>query len=85
MKFIPHSNKIVVEPFKKEKMIISEEKQLIESGKVIAVGVDVGFVEVGDTLFFDSWGCSKVTDAEGVEFFVVSNDESVVLGKYAQE
>lgn len=85
MKFIPYTLKIVVEPFKKERLIASEEKQLIESGRVVDVGGGVDFVKVGDTVFFDSWGCTKVTDTDGVEYYVVPQTFDVILGKYAQE
>lgn len=82
MNFIPYKDKIEVRPIKKESNILSEETDLIEAGVVIAIGEDVTFVKVGDTLCFDSWGCMKTPEIEGEFHYVVPEDKNVILGKY---
>lgn len=82
MKFIPYYDKIVVEPIKQKTVIVSDSGNLQEKGKVIAVGECVDFVKVGDIIYFDAWGCGKTSPTEdGVEYYVVSDDSRVILGK----
>ncbi len=81
MKFIPYDDKIEIEPFSISKIIKSEETSLIEAGKVVAVGSKVTFVKVGDTLYFDSWGCSKTPEREGKRHYLVAETSAVILGK----
>lgn len=84
--FIPYYDKIEVEPFKPQnKVIKSEEQGLIEVGKVISVGEHVTFVKPGDVIYFDSWGCSKTPDFDGKIHYIVSTDNSVILGKQQDE
>lgn len=86
MKFVPFKNKIEIKPLVKTGVILSEDKKLVEAGEVVAVGEDVAFVKVGDTICFDSWVCSKTpADENGVEHYVVSCDDKGVLGKYEQQ
>lgn len=81
-KFIPFDNKIEVKPFIQDNIILSEDKNLIEAGEVIAIGKDVKFVKVGDTLYFDSWGVSKTPKGEdGEEHYLVPESSLVILGK----
>lgn len=82
MKFIPYNNKIEVEPITKETVIDQgDEKNLQEMGKVVSIGATVTFVKVGDTIFFDSWGCIKTADGR----YVVPEDPNVIIGKYESE
>lgn len=82
MKFTPYHDKIVIKPIEKKNIIQTESGKLQERGEVIAVGVDVDFVKVGDHLFFDSWGCSKTApNDEGEEYYLVSDVPSVIYGK----
>lgn len=81
MKFIPFRDKIEVKPFKPEKTILSQSESLVEAGEVISIGSDVTFVKVGDTVYFDAWGCSKTPMVDGVEHYVVQENTAVILGK----
>lgn len=80
-KFIPFRDKIEVRPFKQESIILNQEESLIEAGEVIAVGEDVTFVKPGDTLYFDSWGCSKTPAENGEHHYVVPEKSEIILGK----
>lgn len=53
-KFIPFPDKIVVEPFESNEVFTGGKLQ--EVGKVIAVGLKVKFVKVGDILYFNKEG-----------------------------
>lgn len=79
--FIPFPDKIEVKPFKPEKAILSQNESLVEAGEVISVGSEVKFVKVGDTIYFDAWGCSKTPKIDGVEHYVVQENTAVILGK----
>lgn len=82
MKFIPYYNKIVIEPIKQKTVILSDTGNLQERGIVVAIGSAVEFVKIGDHLFFDAWGCGKTSpDEDGKEYYVVSDDPDVILGK----
>ncbi len=83
--FIPYVNKIEVSPMNQESIILGEDKSLIEAGEVVAVGEKVTFVKVGDMIAFDSWGCSKTPEIDGVQHYVVPEDENVILGKYGSD
>ncbi len=87
MKFIPYKDKIEVRPFKKEGIILSQEESLIEAGEVVAIGSDVTFVKVGDTVYFDAWGCSKTPESEkdGERHYVVPENSNIILGKNESE
>lgn len=81
MIFTPYDDKIVIKPDPKNPYITDEYK---ESGTVIRVGADVTFVKEGDTVYFDSWGCSKI-DVDGETFFVISDLPEVIQGKIAKD
>lgn len=76
-KFIPFEDKIEVEPFKKEGILVSDER--VKVGKVVAVGSAVKFVKVGDTLYFEAWACVE-TDGDEKRFIVPECSEAI-LGK----
>jgi len=77
--FIPYDDRIVVEPIKRESMLVSDEK--IESGKVISVGKKVKFVKKGDTLFFTAWAWNETPEVDGVRYYVVQESDGLILGK----
>ena len=79
--FVPYYDKIQIKPLDKKTVIQSQDKNLQERGEVIAVGRDVTFVEIGDILYFDSWGCSTTPEIDGVQHYVVSESSQVILGK----
>lgn len=84
MTFEPYYDKIVIKPFKKERIIRGEDADLVEAGEVIAVGEAVKWLKIGDTVFFDSWGSSKTPVVNGEQHYVVSVREDVILGKISK-
>lgn len=85
MTFIPYNNKIQIEPIKEEMFMESEDPVLSEMGKVVAIGKDVKFCKVGDTLFFTSWGVDKTPVQDGKNFYVVEENSEFILGKIENE
>ncbi len=75
--FKPYYDKIEIKPLKREGVIMSDGNNLIEAGEVISIGDKVTFVKVGDTVYFDSWGCSKTPN----DNYVVSERSEMILGK----
>lgn len=80
-KFIPYYDKIQVKPFTQDSIILSQEETLIEAGEVVAIGSQVGFVKVGDIIYFDAWGCSKTPEIDGERHYVVPEKSQLILGK----
>lgn len=85
MKFTPYYDKIVVEPVIKEGVIQTNDEKFLEVGKVIAVGRDVDFVKVGEIISFDAWGCQKTAEYEGKQYYVLTCNSQVILGKHAKK
>lgn len=85
-KFVPYPDKIHIEPFKNDEdsILRGEENSFQEMGKVIAVGKDVKFCKVGDTIFFSSWGTLKTPEVKGVQYYVVSDSPQFILGKLSK-
>jgi co-chaperonin GroES (HSP10) len=79
--FIPYLTKIQVEPVKKDTMLMSDQKDYQEMGKVIAVGSKVKFVKKGDLLYFTSWGVDKTPEVDGKSYYVVEESSAFILGK----
>lgn len=84
-KFIPFYDKVQIKPLEKEGLLKGENDQYLEIGEVMAVGQEVKFLKVGDTVFFDAWGMQKTPKVEGEEqFFVVPERSQFILGKIAK-
>lgn len=82
MKFTCYHDKIEIKPNKKEGIILSQEEGFVESGEVLQVGSAVEWIKKGDTIFFESWGCTKTPEVDGVTHYLVSYKPDVILGKY---
>lgn len=80
MNFTPYYNNIEIKPLKKEGPF-AEENQFHEMGEVIAIGKNVDFVKVGDTVFFNAHGVFETPEIEGVKHYVVPQDSEYILGK----
>lgn len=85
MKFTPYFDKVQIEPKTQDVMLRTDDTMMEEMGTVIAIGKDVKFLKVGDTVFFSSWGSNKTTeiDKEGKRYYVVTESSQFILGKYA--
>lgn len=79
--FKPYHNKIQIEPIKKDTMLMTEQKDYQEMGRVIAVGENVRFVKKGDLLYFTSWGVDKTPEIDGKSYYVVEDSSAFILGK----
>lgn len=85
IKFIPYNDKVQIKPQKSEIYATTEDTQYLEIGEVIAVGDEVTFLKVGDTVYFDAWGMLKTPEIEGQEqFFVVPEKSQFILGKVSK-
>lgn len=84
MQFIPYKNKILIKPIEKKDIIPdADEVKFYEKGEVLAVGEEVTWLKIGDTVFFVSHGCwSTPEDEDGIKHFVVTDHPSFILGKY---
>ncbi len=70
---------MVVEPIEKKEVLIKDnEAKLNLYAKVLAVGPDVKYTQVGDYISFDLWG---LTDKEinGKMYYFVSEVEGISL------
>lgn len=75
--FIPYYNKIEIAPEDNSGPIRTGIESKKEKGIVVSIGRDVTFVKVGDTVYFDSWGCSMTADGN----YIVSEDPNIIQGK----
>jgi co-chaperonin GroES (HSP10) len=88
MKFIPYPDKILIKPIKDETFLAQQSERIEEKGKVIAVGIDVKFVEKGDIVYFNAWG-HKLIRGEDIDlpeesYYLVSEIPEFILGKVAK-
>ena len=67
---IPFGDQILIEPFEKKQVLVSEQRSLSKYGKVIAIGEDVQKVKVGDMIAFIDWGMNSVDINEKKLYFV---------------
>lgn len=78
--FIPFYDKIEIQLLEKEGFFKSEQN-LEERGVVTAIGKDVKFVKVGDTVYFSSWGLCQTTEVEGIKHWIIPETSEFILGK----
>lgn len=81
MTFIPYADKVVIKPIKREEVIPTADAKFEEMGEVLAVGADVTFVKVGDTVFFRPFGYTKTPEVDGERHYVVTIAPEFILGK----
>lgn len=85
MKFIPYQGQVEIETIQKKSVIHGDDKELLEMGKVVAVGEGVTFLKIGDIVHFESYGCGKTAPVDGIVHYVVQVNESVIRGKHVEE
>lgn len=76
----PYGRRIQIEPEQQENVILSEGDNLVERGKVVAVGDKVEFCEVGDTILFTSFGVDSV-ELDGTKYRFMLEDDAFLLAK----
>ena len=70
--------RILIKPESEKTIIKTVDSSLVERGKVLAVGDDCKFVNVGDTILFNSFGCDKVKVGDEEHYFVIETDEFIL-------
>lgn len=80
--FIPRYGRIEVDPIKDNTFLVSEDKNYIEKGKIIAFGEgDVNLhYNVGDIIYFEAYGIFT-TPKENDECHYVLRGEEYIIGK----
>lgn len=78
-KMKPFGNNILIEPVERKQILVSEQKSMCEYGKVIAVGSDVQYIQVGDLIGFTIWGINKLKINEK-EYYFLPEDSRFLLG-----
>ncbi len=85
MNFTPYIGKIWFEPIKQDSVILSEEAQIVEAGKVLGVGEGVEFVKEGDTIFFLGYGAEKTPEMDGKVYWTVRDCPEFIMGASKHE
>lgn len=86
MKFTCYPNKILVKPLTEKTIIQSNSNEMTpEKGEVMDVGTGVFFVKKGDIVHFLAYGCSTAKGQEGEEYYILTDDEAIILGKESDE
>lgn len=69
----PLNGHVEIKPITVEAMIASARDQYEEKGVVVSLAPDLKGVElnVGDTVYFDSWMAAKYPDSKGEVFYLV--------------
>lgn len=65
MGFLPLNKRVQVKPVEIDSIIATTKTTYEEKGEVLNVADGVTIVKVGQTVYFDSWMCSKYTDNNG--------------------
>lgn len=76
----PFGKRIYIEPDIKQSIIVSDNKNRIERGTVVAIGDMVEKIKVGDSILFTNWGIDKYEEDEKTYYFIIETDE-YILGK----
>lgn len=79
---VPFYDKAVVEPIIEENIIKNPSGTGFKyAGKVVAIGRDVQFLKVGDTVFFMPHARWETSDIEGKKYHLITEDSEFILGK----
>jgi co-chaperonin GroES (HSP10) len=82
MNFVPYPGKIWFEPIKQESVILSDDDNIVEAGKVLGIGEGVEFCKEGDTIFFLRYGAEETPEIDGKKYWTVASDSRFIMGKY---
>lgn len=83
--FEPYFDKIYIRPHVQDGLLQRDTGQYEEVGTVIAIGKDVTFCDIGDTVYFASWLVSKGPKFEDQDCYVVPENSGAILGKIKNE
>lgn len=89
MNLVPVNGHVIIEPVVHEEFMQSERNTYEEVGVVVTIPLEIESivgVQVGDTLYFDSWLAAKYpkTDGKPDEFYWLVKWEDVRAVKYAE-
>lgn len=74
----PFGNQILVEPYTKKQVLVSDSGTLCEYGTVIAIGDEVQKVKVGDVLGYTIWGINSLQVDDKKYHFIQETDEFIL-------
>lgn len=75
MKIKPFKDQILVEPFEKQQVLMADDGNLNEYGAVVAVGIDVMHIKVGDKIGFSVFGVEKLVIEDQKYYFIRESPE----------
>jgi co-chaperonin GroES (HSP10) len=75
----PFGNQILIQPDKKEQVLVSDQGTLCEYGEVLAIGEDVKRIKVGDKIIFTIWGVNAV-EIGNEKYHFIPEDNNFILG-----
>ncbi len=75
----PFGNQILIEPIKKEQILVSDNNTLCEYGKVVAIGDEVEKIKVGDIIGHTVWGVNSL-DINNERYYFIPEDARFILG-----
>lgn len=75
MKIKPFGNQILVKPFEKQQVLISDDGTLNEYGEVVAIGDEVKKIKEGDKIGFSVFGIEKLIIEEEKYYFIRESAE----------
>jgi co-chaperonin GroES (HSP10) len=82
---IPLGDNIIVKPFEKKQILVSDNKSLCLYGEVIAVSQNAdarakSYIKIGDKVVYEMWGL-KSPEIDGEKVHFISESSPFLLGK----
>lgn len=71
----PYGTWLLVKPFEKKQVLVSDDGTLSEYGEVIAKTHDIGSIKVGDKVGFSVFGVEKLIIDDQKYYFIKESDE----------
>lgn len=75
MNIKPFGNRLLVKPFEKQQVLVSDDGTLSEYGEVVAIGSDVKEIKVGQKVGFSVFGVEKLIIEEQKYYFLQESPE----------
>ncbi len=74
----PFGKQILIDPFK-QKTLLTGDNNLVDYGRVVAIGNKVEEIKVGDVVGFLVWGLNHI-DIDDKRHYLVYEDDKFLLG-----
>ena len=78
----PYTNFLWIEPNEKTSVIVSSQRRLQTFGKVKAIGPEVKYTKVGDTVAFELWDKTEFEE-NGTTYHLVRENDALCKIEYA--